>query len=675
MLRKGLLIFLIVAISVSLVFAGNTKDNRKVQGNLRPADPHMVYPINPGDQVVQKTPINTDDPIGVVFDLGDTWYDIQHNSTCGRQINVDAEGYVQIGWMNGFQEGATDRHIFYNAVDPSNNNMFGVGIPVDQAGRAGYTSSSLLSTGQSIVAYHQGVTSTSTFHTAVSYDFMAHIGAFQTVELPWVYEGGIDLEVIWPKVAVDLNDRAHVVSTENTAEGTQRIYYGWAEYNPSTMQMTVCPEQVQYGIGTVISAEVACSPVSNRVAIGYMENNATMPDSAVTQYENDLILILSDDGLTWDMGDTINLTHFIAANRNLLPDTAAANKDTLRGYAEMCLLFDDADVLHVFFTVRSFFAFDASGSWITWKGLSFIYHWDEVNQVFSMVANGWYDFLNVPEIFIDPGAWNTYVNRPSASIDPATGDIYCMYERYGTPTGVSPFNTNQEDILLINDTTDVSAAFWPNGEVWVTKSTNGGYSWAKGELAGGINVTNTQSPGAVQGACMSELTPSMAPQIYNDSLHIFYILDKDAGSILQNEGGWTNNDVIYQRVALSDIPESPRYLPFPMHCDSTNMPEDTVLAVSYNNELGVPDNFSLAQNYPNPFNPVTSISYSLNEDGFTTLKVYNISGEEVAVLVEGKQTAGNHVAEFNATDLSSGVYFYTLEMNGFTISKKMVLMK
>ena len=133
MLRKGLLIFLIVAISVSLVFAGNTKDNRKVQGNLRPADPHMVYPINPGDQVVQKTPINTDDPIGVVFDLGDTWYDIQHNSTCGRQINVDAEGYVQIGWMNGFQEGATDRHIFYNAVDPSNNNMFGVGIPVDQA--------------------------------------------------------------------------------------------------------------------------------------------------------------------------------------------------------------------------------------------------------------------------------------------------------------------------------------------------------------------------------------------------------------------------------------------------------------------------------------------------------------------------------------------------------------
>ncbi|MCJ7554755.1 MAG: T9SS type A sorting domain-containing protein [Ignavibacteriaceae bacterium] len=88
-----------------------------------------------------------------------------------------------------------------------------------------------------------------------------------------------------------------------------------------------------------------------------------------------------------------------------------------------------------------------------------------------------------------------------------------------------------------------------------------------------------------------------------------------------------------------------------------------------------PQNFMLNQNYPNPFNPSTKISYALRESGFVNLKVYDVLGNEVATLVNTTKQAGNHSVEFNAVDLPSGVYFYTLQVNGFSDSKKMLLLK
>jgi hypothetical protein len=83
----------------------------------------------------------------------------------------------------------------------------------------------------------------------------------------------------------------------------------------------------------------------------------------------------------------------------------------------------------------------------------------------------------------------------------------------------------------------------------------------------------------------------------------------------------------------------------------------------------------LSQNYPNPFNPSTTIHYTVPEKGFVSLKVYNVAGEEVASLVEGNSPAGSFTANFDAKNLSSGVYFYRLTGNGFTETRKMVLMK
>ena len=90
---------------------------------------------------------------------------------------------------------------------------------------------------------------------------------------------------------------------------------------------------------------------------------------------------------------------------------------------------------------------------------------------------------------------------------------------------------------------------------------------------------------------------------------------------------------------------------------------------------GIPTVLALHDNYPNPFNPTTTIRYDLPKAGMVRLTVYDVLGRQVAKLINSQQSAGSHVVTFNASGLSSGVYFYRLKANNRTIIKKMMLMK
>ncbi len=89
----------------------------------------------------------------------------------------------------------------------------------------------------------------------------------------------------------------------------------------------------------------------------------------------------------------------------------------------------------------------------------------------------------------------------------------------------------------------------------------------------------------------------------------------------------------------------------------------------------MPAEFGLEQNYPNPFNPNTKIEYKLASREYVRLNVYNMLGQEVAALVEGVKDAGTYNAEWNASGVPSGIYWYRIDAGSFSETKKMILVK
>ncbi len=96
-------------------------------------------------------------------------------------------------------------------------------------------------------------------------------------------------------------------------------------------------------------------------------------------------------------------------------------------------------------------------------------------------------------------------------------------------------------------------------------------------------------------------------------------------------------------------------------------------AVKVQNQI--PLQYELYQNYPNPFNPATAISYQLSAFSHVTLKVYDVLGNEIKTLVNEYKPAGKYTVNFDASKLASGVYFYRLNVNDYTSTKKLLLLK
>jgi hypothetical protein len=106
--------------------------------------------------------------------------------------------------------------------------------------------------------------------------------------------------------------------------------------------------------------------------------------------------------------------------------------------------------------------------------------------------------------------------------------------------------------------------------------------------------------------------------------------------------------------------------------DSTAIVEPTSTGNQNNFEVS---DYYLGQNYPNPFNPSTQIKFGLKESDFVTLKIFNILGNELSTVVHGYKSAGNHTVNFDASGLSSGVYFYRITAGNYSEIRKMILEK
>jgi hypothetical protein len=140
--------------------------------------------------------------------------------------------------------------------------------------------------------------------------------------------------------------------------------------------------------------------------------------------------------------------------------------------------------------------------------------------------------------------------------------------------------------------------------------------------------------------------------IYKDTLPTGYILATEVVDLNSD----SRQDIIHSGIGV--------YISFN---------KDTISSVTVDNNE--PNNFYLFQNYPNPFNPITKIKYSTPKSGLVSLKVYDILGNEIAILVNEEKLSGIYEVQFNASNLSSGIYFYQLQAGDFISTKKLVLLK
>lgn len=131
-------------------------------------------------------------------------------------------------------------------------------------------------------------------------------------------------------------------------------------------------------------------------------------------------------------------------------------------------------------------------------------------------------------------------------------------------------------------------------------------------------------------------------------------------SPLDNEGGFGENHILF----LEDVPSIVENKVFGDFTTSIRQIDDLV-----------PNQFDLSQNYPNPFNPSTKIVYSVPAEAVVTLKIFNLLGQEVTTLINESQMPGTYEANFDASKLSSGIYFYTLSSKNLSLTKKMMLLK
>jgi hypothetical protein len=166
------------------------------------------------------------------------------------------------------------------------------------------------------------------------------------------------------------------------------------------------------------------------------------------------------------------------------------------------------------------------------------------------------------------------------------------------------------------------------------------------------------------------ISMSVGPPLYTGHLMMLAGFTTDGRPIVHDPAKSNGYSYIFNKTSLSQSWFNKGGIAYTFY-----LPDSVTLNAVNTEQNILSDNYELLQNYPNPFNPNTNISFSIPQAGFTKLTVYDILGNEVAVLVDDFLNAGNYTTTFNAANLSSGVYIYRIQTENYTKAKQMILLK
>lgn len=294
---------------------------------------------------------------------------------------------------------------------------------------------------------------------------------------------------------------------------------------------------------------------------------------------------------------------------------------------------------------------------------------------FNKSTDGGITWLPEPQYICDqPGGWDYVISG-----------IFRCNGLLATACDLSngPYRGN----LYINWTDSVGPN---NHDVKLIKSTNGGANWSTIKK---VNTDLTNKEQFLSWMTVDQTTGYIWFVFYdrrddlgnNNSTEVYLAKSTDGGETFTNFKVSSSPFVPVSSVFFGDytcISAVNNHIR-PIWCRLQGASQSIVTAIvdittgENNISANLPDNYKLGQNYPNPFNPTTTINYSLKENTFVSLKVFNLVGQEIATLANTDKQAGNYSVTFDLTEygLSSGVYFYKLVAGDFSETKKMIVTK
>jgi hypothetical protein len=515
---------------------------------LQIVDGSEEYPNVQAIESRSQFPSSLDDTLGLLYYAGTTYYELQHNATEGRTIGVDDAGNVHVVWTNGLDAGFSERKAYYNWLDPTAGGFsFPGGVSISLSPRQGFVSLAVERNGWAFPAFHERSALDPTQHASGGIDSQPGLGTFSITQPAWL-NGDPNNQLIWPKIAIGRDSVVHMVSTSSTGS-PQAFFYSrgvaqWSGGNGSgiTWQNVVTvpqPEQFRLVDSTgSVTPNIAASPSTGRVVIVWSRPARDPQTGSVLSEVNDLYIEVSEDnGLNW--GAPTNVTDFCGPDPVCQSyDFEGCNGDTLRAWVDNSVLIDNTNTIHIAFTAVSYHYRDPLGTVVNFTDnpRAGIWYWNSGTDAFSPVA------LEFGDISL-PGGWTTAgsqyraVCKPSLAIDDATGRLYCSYWR------------------AMPD--QWSANMYPMGDIFVSKSSDGGASWSAGR-----NVTNSNGGQyAIAGTSLSERDPALAERVTTREgikyLHLLYQLDHEAGSFNFGEGDVTQNEIFYNAIPADSIPASP----------------------------------------------------------------------------------------------------------------------
>jgi len=264
------------------------------------------------------------------------------------------------------------------------------------------------------------------------------------------------------------------------------------------------------------------------------------------------------------------------------------------------------------------------------------------------------DTLNAFAGLIQPdGSFNVFVQENNYYFLQAYTNYFLP--GYYNDEGVASVYWQDADSLLIDSTV-------PNKNVYLLRDS----SYGAGSIAGSINIQTEGAQTGLEGITL------LARSVDNGALYS-YNFGKEDGVYKITNLPYGTYELIGQKIGWEDaISQVVKIDSFNTQINNITI---TFTPTDVNDVLPLPDNIILHQNFPNPFNPTTTISFFIRQEDIVELKVSNILGQTVAVLISENLPAGNYDIQFGASNIASGIYFYTLSAGKIIQTNKMVLLK